>query len=582
MNYILRDKFLNALGQKGNQDIKIPGDGVLRNIIERDLPKLLYSVISNESLFEFSIEGSIGKGKWAIIPWVAIMNQKITRSVSEGHYIVFLFSLELGKVFLTLNQGTGGINRAKSGTDQSIIKDRIFENLSQEISGFIKGEIPKNSLDSRGRNRPRAYEKACILWKSYDSKELHSLNDKIIISDINDLLTIYNSTVNDKKKVMNKVIEPIKFRVDKFYNDCSDSGLNYTSKLITRYTASLVTKPFVLLTGLSGSGKTKLAQSFAQWLCESEEQYCIVPVGADWTNREPLLGYVNALNPEEYIIPENGALELIINANKNQNKPYFLILDEMNLSHVERYFADFLSVMESNDQFKLHSGSATNVPKSVSWSANLFIVGTVNIDETTYMFSPKVLDRANVIEFRVDKPEMTKYLSEPRTVKNLNGEGKEMGNSFVQIGSNKNKVSSETLTTTLIHFFEELQKVGAEFGYRTASEIQTLFGMIELINPGFNKGEEFSKIYSDKDNFKIDLAIMQKLLPKIHGSRRKLSKPLTVLAQLCLSESTDNIFKEDGEINITADKIKYPLSFYKIARMYKSAIENGFASYAEA
>ena len=106
--------------------------------------------------------------------------------------------------------------------------------------------------------------------------------------------------------------------------------------------------------------------------------------------------------------------------------------------------------------------------------------------------------------------------------------------------------------------------------------------MIELINPGFNKGEEFSKIYSDKDNFKIDVAIMQKLLPKIHGSRRKLSKPLTVLAQLCLSESTDNIFKEDGEINITADKIKYPLSFYKIARMYKSAIENGFASYAEA
>ena len=71
----------------------------------------------------------------------------------------------------------------------------------------------------------------------------------------------------------------------------------------TRFISSLTTKPFVILSGLSGSGKTKLAQSFAQWLCEDETQYALVPVGADWTNREPLLGYVNALNNSEYILP---------------------------------------------------------------------------------------------------------------------------------------------------------------------------------------------------------------------------------------------------------------------------------------
>ena len=126
--------------------------------------------------------------------------------------------------------------------------------------------------------------------------------------------------------------------------------------------SSLLTKPFVILTGLSGSGKTKLAQAFVQWICEDKKQYCIVPVGADWTNREPLLGYVNALNPEEYILPENGALQLIIEANneENQYKPYFLILDEMNLSHVERYFADFLSVMESNEEIPLYAEGTVN------------------------------------------------------------------------------------------------------------------------------------------------------------------------------------------------------------------------------
>ena len=122
------------------------------------------------------------------------------------------------------------------------------------------------------------------------------------------------------------------------------------------------------MSGLSGSGKTKLAQTFAKWVCQSDKQYCIVPVGADWTNREPLLGYENALNNEEYILPENGALQLLIQANKNLFKPHFLILDEMNLSHVERYFADFLSVMESKDKFKLHSDKEqekTGVPSSM-------------------------------------------------------------------------------------------------------------------------------------------------------------------------------------------------------------------------
>ena len=136
---------------------------------------------------------------------------------------------------------------------------------------------------------------------------------------------------------------------------------------------------------------------------------CIVPVGADWTNREALLGYPNALNEGEYVLPENGVLNLLIEANKpeNQDKPYFLILDEMNLSHVERYFADFLSVMESQEHIPLHPETemwkGCRVPGKVSLPPNLFIVGTVNIDETTYMFSPKVLDRANVIEFRVTR-----------------------------------------------------------------------------------------------------------------------------------------------------------------------------------
>ncbi|MBK7741032.1 MAG: hypothetical protein IPI42_10920 [Saprospiraceae bacterium] len=107
-----------------------------------------------------------------------------------------------------------------------------------------------------------------------------------------------------------KNIEPRKqkvstsnFSLDLFISNIEESGLHYLPQLLYRFSSSLLTKPFVILTGLSGSGKTKLAQAFVQWICRNKSQYRIIPVGADWTNREPLLGYPNALKPEEYVNP---------------------------------------------------------------------------------------------------------------------------------------------------------------------------------------------------------------------------------------------------------------------------------------
>lgn len=376
-----------------------------------------------------------------------------------------------------------------------------------------------------------------------------------------------------------KKIETNGFRIEGFFSSSKLSGLIYSKNITTRFTASLVSKPFLILTGLSGSGKTKLAQAFAKWIIEDDEQLNLVPVGADWTNREPLLGYPDAIREREYVLPESGVLQLIQNAKKDPERPYFLILDEMNLSHVERYFADFLSAIESEEEIKLHSGDDgdlwNGVPPTIKEiPKNLFIIGTVNIDETTYMFSPKVLDRANVIEFRVSKKEMKSFLEAPADVdlSELKGRGAGMSKDFVRIAtksaaefSDKSKLSDE-----LIQFFENLSDVGAEFGYRTANEINRFASLAEQLAEDW----EFDNI--------MDAAIAQKLLPKLHGSRRKLEGVLFKLGQLCIKEGdAEELIKKPDSIDWD-ENVKYPISLEKIVRMHKGLLENGFTSFAEA
>lgn len=393
----------------------------------------------------------------------------------------------------------------------------------------------------------------------------------------------------------------------------SETNLSFNDELVIRFTSSLLTKPFVILTGLSGSGKTKLAQAFAMWMSESKEQYAIVPVGADWTNREPLLGYPNSLKKRHYVMPDSGVLDILLKAHddytKNNEdlalcKPHFLILDEMNLSHVERYFADFLSAMESGDEIKLYSGEdrswevdeklnpegdyipTCKVPSKIKMPKNLFIIGTVNIDETTYMFSPKVLDRANTIEFRISKGEMATFFDKSQVldmnqlledVKNNKGKGADKAAEFMKLAKGE-EVSFERQKhqDTFVAFFRQLQKAGAEFGYRTANEMTVLIAYLEH--------------FSVNQNDAYDIAIMQKLLPKLNGSRSKLSKILPNLGGLCLvsgkledAEKLFDEYKRNQEVLSTkAKEIKYNLSFEKLCRMYMNAQDNGFASYAEA
>ena len=457
----------------------------------------------------------------------------------------------------------------KEITGESYIKKRYYEDLSSKYKRSQKSfEYRMLNISYVLSMMGKPWIKGLAPAKNVGPQATKSI-EKYILE--------YENASKEKTK---KTYYDYPFNIDSFKNDTISSGLLYSRKLLIRFVSSLLTKPFVILSGLSGSGKTKLAQAFAQWICQDESQYCLVPVGADWTNREPLLGYPNALNPDEYIKPDNGALDLIVGANNHPELPFFLILDEMNLSHVERYFADFLSVMESKDEISLFAGDAgiNGVPSKLGLPSNLFIIGTVNIDETTYMFSPKVLDRANAIEFRVTKDEIEYFFANRKEVDMnvLKTHGAAMAQSFLEMSENRAFTEQDLTDTykTLVSFFEQLKKTGAEFGFRSATEIIRLINQLTVIAPDLTPVE------------KVDIAIVQKLLPKLHGSRRKLCPVLITLGGFCVDKSKlQNIEKDvfaKEEFDLKSEGVFYPISLEKIIRMYKGAIENGFASYAEA
>lgn len=503
------------------------------------------------------VKVSFGQGFPANIPWISFLRDGMT--TSEGIYPGYLFYKNQN--LLILSYGLSETNEVKYNWQL---------NSAKTINSYFN----ENNLE-----KPFRYGQSFV-YKSYNVDELP--NADILDHDLNELIEYYKS-LNFDKESSNK-IERIDFKHIEFQTNTEKSGLNFSPQLTLRFIASLTAKPFLILSGLSGSGKTKIAQSFVQWICENDTQYKIVPVGADWTNREPLVGYPNGLVAEEYITPDSGVIHLLLKAVKleNENKPFFLILDEMNLSHVERYFADFLSIMESNDTIKLYTGTeresldGLKIPLEIGWPKNVFIIGTVNIDETTYMFSPKVLDRANVIEFRITDNEIQSFLENPGIpdLEKLEGKGITMAQNFLEIASENNIVKNEDIATELVSFFKQLQLVGAEFGYRSATEIMQLATKLKMLEPSITDGEC------------LDIAIMQKLLPKLHGSRSKLVKILVALSGLCMEGITKEEFEKQFDDlyknNFDGLSIKYPISFEKLIRMYKNVLANGFTSYAEA
>jgi len=370
------------------------------------------------------------------------------------------------------------------------------------------------------------------------------------------------------------------------------AGFYFPKEILTRYFLSLKTKPFVILTGISGTGKTKIAQIFAEYICQDDapearsKRIAFVSVRPDWMDNRGLLGYYNLLNEKYHTTV---VTEILLEAALNPDKPYFIILDEMNLAKVEQYFSDFLSIMESRtpsnhhgepiplhhaEEADAHNGS--KIPGKLNIPPNVFFTGTVNVDESTYMFSPKVLDRANVIEFNdVNIASYSKGYSESEgfVLKESNIIKKLMpADSESPFCS---RADYEQAKEDVDIFFKEMLDIlspyNLHFGYRVINEISRFV---------INAKKEIDKLNIEDV---LDIQILQKILPKFHGSQAKLGEPLNQLFELCAKPGhvLDASKAVDADYVIDGEQFRYPRSAAKLYRMLRNLSIQGYTSFIE-
>ena len=394
---------------------------------------------------------------------------------------------------------------------------------------------------------------------------------------------------------------------------------------------SLIAKPFVILTGNSGTGKTKIAELLAAWLRGNESDgHELVAVGADWTDNRNVVGFVNHLRPasdgKSAVYQSTAVLDLLLRATANPSLPFFLILDEMNLSHVERYLADFLSAMESREGvIRLHSEGppeeadyrlprfdkdSVGVPREVAYPRNLFLIGTVNVDETTYMFSPKVLDRAHVIEFQADAETIGKFLANPQTLQAMEGAPETLAAGFLALSKAARGIGvpvveplpptvSDAINEDLKSILAILRRGRFEYAFRTAKELNSYLRVCRQLakdKDGWDSGARLSK--QDRDEGKVswlsdlDDEILQKVLPRLHGSRSRVGNLVGALVcYFATGKEADALqfFPADGQeeavktltdaIILAPDAPEFPRCFKKMQTMARVLVEEQFVSF---
>ncbi|MFV9503296.1 MAG: McrB family protein [Oscillochloridaceae bacterium umkhey_bin13] len=326
-------------------------------------------------------------------------------------------------------------------------------------------------------------------------------------------------------------------------------GFTISELNLRAYHVALQTRPLAILAGISGTGKTRLTRLYADAVYDlapgqTNPYYLSVAVQPDWHNARDLLGYYNALTGQYHA---TAFLRILLQAAADPQQPYYVCLDELNLARPEYYLAPILSAMETSDglldlglptaEASLVGGGVVRSP--IRLPLNLRMIGTVNVDESSFALSDKLLDRVNLIELtEVDLAGFR--ASYPGAI-------------------------DDSVWATLIVAHQTMTAAGQPFGYRTLGAILTYLEQAQTTLPTHQA---------------LDLQLKQTLLPKLRGEDHpRLRRALNELLALTLGLAAGSWGRAAQITLAQLAAAPYPQSAAKLQQMLQRLDQDGFTDF---
>jgi energy-coupling factor transporter ATP-binding protein EcfA2 len=308
--------------------------------------------------------------------------------------------------------------------------------------------------------------------------------------------------------------------IEHFVATTHELGLLYSEKDLINFHTAMKSSNLVLLAGMSGTGKSKLVHAYSRALGLYSDQFTFIPVRPSWTDDADLIGYADTLHMV-YRPGDSGLINALKQAEKEEDKLFVICFDEMNLARVEHYFSQFLSILEMepgrrllrlyNDELANRLYNSAQYPPTITIKDNVMFVGTVNLDESTYHFSDKVLDRANVIQLEVLPFSHLVDLGDKKKV--VHSRDQVINYEAFDLFKNKNR-NLDLLPDEIDFLWElhcELQKVNKQMGVG-----QRIVRQMDAYLKNLPELTEFTREDA------LDLQIVQRILTKVRGSEDQL------------------------------------------------------------
>lgn len=358
-----------------------------------------------------------------------------------------------------------------------------------------------------------------------------------MLNDFGDIINIENNEEDESNT--EKQTEELKDKETKFMevfkSICRANHMYYEDKDLYNFHIAMKTKGLVILAGMSGIGKSKLVKCYSEALRLLDENSVFIPVRPFWQDDADVIGYVDTIN-QIYRPGDAKLINTLVNASREGAEELHIVcFDEMNLARVEHYFSQFLSVLESEDstpmlqlynneyESKIHNSHT--FPSQVPIGSNVKFVGTVNLDESTYHFSDKVLDRANVITLNMKSYAEIAKMEEERFQQIKDDEN--INNTKV----NNNDSKGNAITLEIYESFKKKDR-----GISLLEEESKLLWALHLKMQECNKNLGIGwRIIKQINNFLInipnfspltreeafDLQLVQRVITKIRGSEEQ-------------------------------------------------------------